>query len=157
MNAMLFRQQQLHGSSNVIHVGAAVSSNAALPGELATTVVLGRELQFRSLCALIDRLAVEGIPNQSGGVSMISRGAAETAKAFLEHAKSISSLPKVGIEDDSVVLAWERGPNTTLVLVETGMLHIVRRAGTPFSTYEENIPFDGQAIPPPVVHSLPMR
>ena len=115
MNSMLL--QRKHTSDNVLYVAAPVSSNAALPGELATTVALDRERQFRRLCALIDRFAVDGIPNQDGGMSMVSRGAAETAKALLELAKHISSPPKVGVEDDGIVLAWEQEPNTTLIIV----------------------------------------
>lgn len=152
-----FKGQHVQSANTAVYYVAEVSSAAALPGELATPIVLDHERTFRRLSILIDRFASIGFPHASGHELKISRQTADTAKTFLEIAKHSCQLPKVGTQDDGVVFAWDSEAQTTLVIVEPGLLHVVRNAGTFSSSYEENIPFDGQVIPPTLVGTLPAR
>lgn len=155
------------GSTNAADIekrtGVAVSpvvidDIAVLPGDAATPQIVERAKNKERLLALIQQFADDGFSSAPDRDGRISHDTAKAAKALFDILLPNYELPKVSPDGEGGLIAvWEQGNHSTVLVIDGWQLHLVAEATTPRARYFDDMAFDGERVPDPVVKQLPTR
>ena len=135
------------------------SDVAVFPGTPASEEVIDRERKRRALIDLVWRFSVHGLSWTAETTVKISADTAWAAVAFLQTLPGNAALPKIAPDGEGgLTMVWEQGRGESLLLVIDGWrIHLVLAAATPNAEYLDELPFDGEEIPPKVSAAIPRR
>jgi hypothetical protein len=129
--------------------------HAVLPGLVATEDVMARNKAKSVLLEVIQRFAMEGFPSAEDE-GKISKETAEAATVLFNALPLDAKLPKIAPDCDGGLMAvWEDEDNPVVLVVVDWSLHLVTAAATPRAKYFDDLPFDGEHVPPPVFEAIP--
>lgn len=144
--------EPIRGAQFGVNVDATV-----YPGYAVDANTLAKERERQGLLRLIDRFQREGF-SWVGRDTKIDEAASRAAKALLNMLPIDVALPRVAPDGEGgVLLYWDANAGNLLIVADGSKLHIVERPGMPEAHYKDDVPFDGEVIPPDVISSLPAR
>ncbi|WP_174874896.1 hypothetical protein [Vogesella oryzae] len=131
---------------------------AVMPGKAANRDAFLRHKEKELLLGLIQRFEKEGFTRTVGNEGKITVDTAKSAMAFLKVLPEGTVIPKIAPDGEGgLVVAWEGPQTVTILVVDDWRLHLVRNAKTKDAEYFDDILFDGEKVPDPVLMAIPTR
>jgi len=130
---------------------------SVLAGQAATADVFIAQRAKARLISLVQRFAVDGIA-LGGEEVKIDRETADASIALIDLLPSSAPLPRIAPDGEGGLTAvWELPNEAVVIVVAEWRLNIVTSAASPNAEYFDDLPFDGEHLPQPLIEAIASR
>jgi hypothetical protein len=109
------------------------------------------------LLDLIRRFSSDAFVPAQGTAAAITKETAAAAHAMFDMILPAAKVPQISPDGEGGLLAvWDDQETPVMLVVDNWVLHLIVAAATPRAQYFEDLPFDGERLPPVVHKAIPL-